>query len=162
MTNVISITKQRYIKSGQKNVDSSLDQLVSNQTISNSNVDAPNSILHEKFRVKICELQWTQRDANDGINTVQTTRNGLNDLQNIFTRLAGSSNIQTEEALNYIENIRSNLDTLHNHLNRTISNISVMIENLNAANSRVLKIAKNDSEQMPCLLPPFCEHPHVS
>lgn len=86
-TNVPSIAAQRSIGKTNQAQESSLAKLSSGQRITKSADDAAGMAISEKLKAEIRSVRQADRNANDGISMVQVAEGGLNETQNILTRL---------------------------------------------------------------------------
>lgn len=87
MTNVSSIENQRHMRNTRRMLDQSLARLSSGYRINRAADDAAGLAISEKLKSKIRGLQQAQRNANDGISFVQTAEGGMNEIQNMLTRM---------------------------------------------------------------------------
>lgn len=86
-TNIASITAQRTMAGGQREIQKSMAQLASGSRITKSADDAAGLAISEHLKSQIRSMSQAQRNANDGISMVQTAEGGLNELSNILTRI---------------------------------------------------------------------------
>jgi flagellin len=86
-TNVPSLSAQRSLGQSSKAQESSFAKLSSGQRITKSADDAAGMAISEKLKAEIRSLKQADRNANDGISMVQVAEGGLNETQNILTRL---------------------------------------------------------------------------
>ncbi len=86
-TNTASIAAQRALSDNNKKIESSLAKLSSGSRITKAADDAAGLAISEKLRSQIRSTQQADRNANDGISMVQVAEGGLNEVQNILTRL---------------------------------------------------------------------------
>lgn len=86
-TNVPSLSAQRSLGQSSKAQESSFAKLSSGQRITKSADDAAGMAISEKLKAEIRSLKQADRNANDGISMVQVAEGGLNESQNILTRL---------------------------------------------------------------------------
>jgi flagellin len=86
-TNVSSIAAQRSVSKTNQAQESSLSKLSSGQRITKSADDAAGLAISEKMKAEIRSIRQADRNANDGISMVQVAEGGLNETQNILTRL---------------------------------------------------------------------------
>ena len=87
MTNVSSIENQRQMRNTRRMLDQSLARLSSGYRINRAADDAAGLAISEKLRSKIRGLQQAQRNANDGISFIQTAEGGMNEVQNMLSRM---------------------------------------------------------------------------
>lgn len=86
-TNVPSISAQRSINKTNQAQESSLSKLSSGSRITKAADDAAGMAISEKLKAEIRSSKQADRNANDGISMVQVAEGGLNETQNILTRL---------------------------------------------------------------------------
>lgn len=86
-TNVPSLSAQRAVSQTSKAQESSFAKLSSGNRITKSADDAAGMAISEKLKAEIRSLKQADRNANDGISMIQTAEGGLNETQNILTRL---------------------------------------------------------------------------
>jgi flagellin len=86
-TNVPSISAQRSIGKTNQAQESSLAKLSSGSRITKAADDAAGMAISEKLKAEIRSSKQADRNANDGISMVQVAEGGLNETQNILTRL---------------------------------------------------------------------------
>lgn len=68
-------------------LDQSLERLSSGYRINKAGDDAAGLAISEKLKAKVKGLLQAQRNANDGISLVQVAEGGLNEIQNILSRM---------------------------------------------------------------------------
>lgn len=86
-TNVASINAQRNLANSQRAIEGSYAQLSSGQRINKAADDAAGLAVSETLKAQIRGMRQANRNANDGISMVQTAEGGLNEIQNILTRM---------------------------------------------------------------------------
>jgi len=86
-TNVPSMSAQRSVGQTSKAQESSFAKLSSGNRITKSADDAAGMAISEKLKAEIRSIKQADRNANDGISMVQVAEGGLNETQNILTRL---------------------------------------------------------------------------
>ena len=86
-TNVPSIAAQRSIGKTNQAQESSFAKLSSGSRITKSADDAAGMAISEKLKAEVRSIRQADRNANDGISMVQVAEGGLNETQNILTRL---------------------------------------------------------------------------
>lgn len=86
-TNVPSLSAQRSLGQTSKAQESSFSKLSSGQRITKAADDAAGMAISEKLKAEIRSIKQADRNANDGISMVQVAEGGLNETQNILTRL---------------------------------------------------------------------------
>lgn len=86
-TNVPSLSAQRSVGMTNKDLEGSLTKLSSGSRINKASDDAAGLAISEKMKAEIRSARQADRNANDGISMVQVAEGGLNETQNILTRL---------------------------------------------------------------------------
>lgn len=86
-TNVPSLSAQRSVAKTNQEMEGSLQKLSSGQRINKASDDAAGLAISEKMKSEIRSARQADRNANDGISMVQVAEGGLNEAQNILTRL---------------------------------------------------------------------------
>jgi flagellin len=86
-TNVPSLSAQRSLGQTSKAQEASFAKLSSGNRITKSADDAAGMAISEKLKAEIRSIKQADRNANDGISMVQVAEGGLNETQNILTRL---------------------------------------------------------------------------
>lgn len=86
-TNVPSLSAQRSVGKTNQEMEGSLQKLSSGQRINKASDDAAGLAISEKMKSEIRSARQADRNANDGISMVQVAEGGLNEAQNILTRL---------------------------------------------------------------------------
>ncbi len=86
-TNTASISAQRSLSVNNKKGDESLAKLSSGSRITKAADDAAGLAISEKLKSQIRSTMQADRNANDGISMIQVAEGGLNETQNILTRL---------------------------------------------------------------------------
>jgi flagellin len=86
-TNVSSIAAQRNIGKTNQAQESSLAKLSSGSRITKASDDAAGLAISEKLKAEIRSSKQADRNTNDGISMVHVAEGGLNETQNILTRL---------------------------------------------------------------------------
>ncbi|MBL7663975.1 MAG: flagellin FliC [Bacteriovoracaceae bacterium] len=86
-TNTASIASQRALSMNNRALEDSLAKLSSGSRITKAADDAAGLAISEKLRSYIRSTAQADRNANDGISMVQVAEGGLNEVQNILTRL---------------------------------------------------------------------------
>ncbi len=86
-TNTASISAQRALSVNNKESEASLAKLSSGSRITKAADDAAGLAISEKLKAQSRSLQQANRNANDGISMIQVAEGGLNETQNILTRL---------------------------------------------------------------------------
>ena len=86
-TNVPSLSAQRSVGKTNQELEGSLQKLSSGSRINKASDDAAGLAISEKMKSEIRSARQADRNANDGISMVQVAEGGLNESQNILTRL---------------------------------------------------------------------------
>jgi flagellin len=86
-TNTASIAAQRSLSINNRESESSLAKLSSGSRITKAADDAAGLAISEKLKSQIRSTVQADRNANDGISMIQVAEGGLNEVQNILTRL---------------------------------------------------------------------------
>jgi flagellin len=86
-TNVASLTAQRAVAKTSQDQQDSLQKLSSGSRINKASDDAAGLAISEKMKAEVRSAKQADRNANDGISMVQVAEGGLNEVQNILTRL---------------------------------------------------------------------------
>jgi flagellin len=86
-TNVSSIAAQRALNVTNKAGADNLAKMSSGTRIVKASDDAAGLAISEKLKSNVRSLNQANRNANDGISMVQVAEGGLNETQNILTRL---------------------------------------------------------------------------
>lgn len=86
-TNVSSIAAQRALNVTNKAGADNLAKMSSGTRIVKASDDAAGLAISEKLKSNVRSLNQANRNANDGISMIQVAEGGLNETQNILTRL---------------------------------------------------------------------------
>jgi len=86
-TNVSSISAQRALAVSNKDGEKNLSKMSSGSRIVTASDDAAGMAISEKLKANIRSINQANRNANDGISMIQVAEGGLNEVQNILTRL---------------------------------------------------------------------------
>lgn len=86
-TNVSSIAAQRALSVTNKAGEKNLSKMSSGTRIVTASDDAAGMAISEKLKANVRSLKQANRNANDGISMIQVAEGGLNEVQNILTRL---------------------------------------------------------------------------
>ena len=86
-TNTSSLRAQTALAKTTRASADSLAKLSSGSRISKASDDAAGLAISEKLKSNIRSSQQANRNANDGISMVQVAEGGLDEAQNILTRL---------------------------------------------------------------------------
>jgi flagellin len=121
-TNTASISAQRALGQTTKSQSSSLQKLASGSRIVKSSDDAAGMAISEKLKSDIRSTQQANRNANDGISMIQVAEGGLNETQNILTRLRELSIQSASDTIGDKE--RALTDMEYQHLKEEVQRIS--------------------------------------
>jgi len=86
-TNVASVSAQRSLRVVTKDRSDSMAKMSSGTRINKAADDSAGLAISEKLKAEIRSSQQATRNANDGISFVQVAEGGLNEVQNMLTRL---------------------------------------------------------------------------
>jgi flagellin len=86
-TNTASLSAQTSLKKVTSETESTFAKLSSGSRITKSADDAAGLAISEKLKAEVRSIKQADRNANDGISMVQVAEGGLNETQNILTRL---------------------------------------------------------------------------
>lgn len=86
-TNVSSIAAQRSLSVNNRESHENLTKMSSGSRIVKASDDAAGLAISEKLKSNIRSIEQANRNANDGISMVQVAEGGLNEVQNILTRM---------------------------------------------------------------------------
>lgn len=86
-TNTASLSAQNSLKKVTSETESTFAKLSSGSRISKAADDAAGLAISEKLKAEVRSIKQADRNANDGISMVQVAEGGLNETQNILTRL---------------------------------------------------------------------------
>jgi flagellin len=86
-TNVSSIAAQRALSQTNTAGEKNLAKMSSGTRIVTASDDAAGMAISEKLKANVRSLNQANRNANDGISMIQVAEGGLNEVQNILTRL---------------------------------------------------------------------------
>jgi len=86
-TNTSSIAARTALKKISGNQEGVLSKMASGSRIVKASDDAAGLAISEKLKSSIRSMDQANRNANDGISMIQVAEGGLNEVQNILTRL---------------------------------------------------------------------------
>ncbi len=109
-TNVPSLTAQRSVGKTSREQEESFAKLSSGQRITKASDDAAGLAISEKMKAEIRSARQADRNANDGISMVQVAEGGLNETQNILTRLRELAVQASSDTVSDVERGFSNLE----------------------------------------------------
>ena len=86
-TNTSSIAARTALKKISTKQEGVLSKMASGSRITKASDDAAGLAISEKLKSGIRSMDQANRNANDGISMIQVAEGGLNEVQNILTRL---------------------------------------------------------------------------
>jgi len=86
-TNIAALNSNRNLRTSSADLNRSLERLSSGLRINRARDDAAGLAVAEGFRVQVRGSQVSQRNAQEGINLVQTAEGGLSETTNILQRI---------------------------------------------------------------------------
>jgi flagellin len=86
-TNVPALIAQRNLRQTRSSLDTTLERLSSGSRINHAGDDAAGLAISEALRAQIRGLAQAERNAQDGISTVQVAEGALGEVANILIRL---------------------------------------------------------------------------
>jgi flagellin len=125
-TNVASIAAQRSLSVNNRESEKTLSQLASGSRIVKAGDDAAGLAISEKLKANIRSTQQANRNANDGVSMIQVAEGGLNEVQNILTRLRELSVQSASDTVGAEE--RGFSDMEYQNLKQEIQRISEVTE----------------------------------
>jgi flagellin len=125
-TNVSSIAARRALSVTNKAGEKNLSKMSSGTRIVTASDDAAGMAISEKLKANIRSLNQANRNANDGISMIQVAEGGLNEVQNILTRLRELSIQSASDTVGNSERGFSNLE--YQQLKNEIQRISEVTE----------------------------------
>lgn len=125
-TNISSIAAQRSLSVNNRESENTLAKLSSGSRITKAGDDAAGLAISEKMKAQIRSTQQANRNANDGISMIQVAEGGLNEVQNILTRLRELSIQSASDTVGQTE--RSFTDMEYQNLKQEIQRISEVTE----------------------------------
>ena len=124
--NIAAFNSYRNLQATDKTLNSSLEKLSSGLRINKAADDAAGLVISEGLRSQIGGLNVAARNAQDGVNVIQTADGALSTSTNILQRMRDLS-VQSQNATNSTESldaIKSEMTELGNELNRIATNTS--------------------------------------
>lgn len=125
-TNVSSIAAQRALTVNNRQAEDTLSKMSSGTRIVKASDDAAGLAISEKLKSGIRSLNQANRNANDGISMIQTAEGGMNEVQNILTRLRELSIQAASDTVGDSERNFSDLE--YQNLKKEIQRISEVTE----------------------------------
>lgn len=86
-TNIAALSAQRALQTTDRELVKSYQRLSTGNRITNAGDDAAGLSISENMKAQIRSMQQAERNANDGISTVQVAEGGLSEIGNILIRL---------------------------------------------------------------------------
>jgi flagellin len=86
-TNTSSLSAQRSLTEVNRKSEDTLAKMSSGSRIVKASDDAAGMAISEKLKSSVRSLAQANRNANDGVSMIQVAEGGLNETQNILTRL---------------------------------------------------------------------------
>jgi flagellin len=86
-TNTSSLAAQRSLTEVNRKSEDTLAKMSSGSRIVKASDDAAGMAISEKLKSSVRSLAQANRNANDGVSMIQVAEGGLNETQNILTRL---------------------------------------------------------------------------
>ncbi len=119
-TNVASLQAQGSLKKVAADTEASFAKLSSGTRITKSADDAAGLAISEKLKAEIRSANQANRNANDAVSMVQVAEGGLNETQNILTRLRELAIQSSSDTVGDIERGMTNVEyqQLKDELNR--------------------------------------------
>lgn len=121
-TNIQSMSAQRALSGNKTNQDRSLDRLASGARINRAADDAAGLAISEKLRSNLRSMKQAERNANDGISLIQVAEGGLNEINNMLTRVRELSIQAASDTIGDVE--RGFVDKEVQHLKSEVQRIS--------------------------------------
>lgn len=125
-TNVSSIAAQRALNVTNKAGADNLSKMSSGTRIVKASDDAAGLAISEKLKSNVRSLNQANRNANDGISMIQVAEGGLNETQNILTRLRELAIQSASDTVGDAERGFSDLE--YQNLKKEIQRISEVTE----------------------------------
>lgn len=125
-TNVSSQAAQRSLGDVNKKQEETLAKLSSGTRITKASDDAAGMAISEKLKSNIRSTAQANRNANDGISMIQVAEGGLNEVQNILTRLRELSIQSASDTVGDTE--RGFTDLEYQNLKQELQRISEVTE----------------------------------
>ncbi len=122
MTNVASMSAQRHLGKNNSTLNQTLQRLSSGYRVNTAMDDAAGMGVSEKMRSRIRGLKQAERNANDGLSTVQTAEGAMAEVSNILIRMRELSVQAASDSITDTE--RGYLDTEFQELIVEIDRIS--------------------------------------
>lgn len=119
-TNVASLQAQGSLKKVNAETENTFAKLSSGSRITKSADDAAGLAISEKLKAEIRSANQANRNANDAVSMVQVAEGGLNETQNILTRLRELAIQSASDTVGDVERGMTNVEyqQLKDELNR--------------------------------------------
>ncbi len=121
-TNTPAIAAQRALGKSSKGVEDNIKHLATGSRIVQASDDAAGLAISERIKSIIKSSQQANRNANDSISLVQVAEGGINEIQNIMTRLRELSIQSASDTVSHTE--RSFTDMEYQQLKNEIQRIA--------------------------------------
>jgi flagellin len=125
-TNTSSLAANRTLTKTARNVEKTTKHLASGSRIAEAGDDAAGLAISEKIKSVIRSSVQARRNATDGISMVQMAEGGINEIQNIMTRLRELSIQSASDTIGNTERELTNLE--YQQLKNEIERISQVTE----------------------------------
>lgn len=126
LTNVTSMTAQRNVNATSEALANSINKLSSGMRINNASDDAAGLGISQSLKANIRSMAQAQRNANDGISLSQVAEGGMNQMQNIVSRMRELAVQSSNSTLGNTE--RGYIQTEFTELSAEINRISSVTE----------------------------------
>lgn len=132
-TNVASLNAQRNLTNSQSSLATSLQRLSTGLRVNSAKDDAAGLAISQKMTAQIKGLNQAARNANDGISMVQTAEGGMNQIQDMLTRMkelavqASNSTLANSERAFISDEMTQLRDEINNISTRTKFNGQVLL-----------------------------------
>ena len=126
MTNIQSLSAQRYLAGNLESQKNSLEHLASGSRINKSGDDAAGLAISEKLRSEIRSLRQASRNTNDGVSMIQVAEGSMSEIGNVLIRLRELSIQAASDTIGDVE--RSFVDKEVQQLKAEVDRISANTE----------------------------------
>ncbi len=125
-TNIQSMAAQRSLAGNKMSQDKSLERLASGNRINRAADDAAGLAISEKLYSNLRSMKQAERNANDGISLIQVAEGGLNEINNMLTRMRELSIQAASDTIGDAE--RGFVDKEVQHLKSELNRIAATTE----------------------------------
>ncbi len=125
-TNIASLQAQGSLKKVSAETENTFAKLSSGSRITKSADDAAGLAISEKLKAEIRSANQANRNANDAVSMVQVAEGGLNESQNILTRLRELAVQSASDTVGDVERGMTNLE--YQQLKEELNRISQVTE----------------------------------